>query len=43
MHWHAAIILAPRDPDAAKRELETAVGLDAKVDEIADVQELRNG
>jgi len=42
VHWHAAIILAATGgADAAKRELETAVGLDAKVNEIVDVQELR--
>jgi uncharacterized protein (TIGR03790 family) len=42
VHWHAAIILAASgDAAAARKELETAVGLDGKVDEIADVRELR--
>jgi uncharacterized protein (TIGR03790 family) len=43
IHWHAAAIFAGTgNPDAATRELETALRLDSNLGSRADVQALRN-
>ena len=43
IHWHAAVILAGiGNPDAAARELDTALRLDSKLGDRPDVRKLRD-
>jgi Flp pilus assembly protein TadD len=43
IHWHAAAILAGTgNPDAARRELDTALRLDSTLGNSPDVQKLRD-